>query len=371
MSLVFLETFFSIFILLLFIDQVKNTNYFLFFFVTLFAIIITLRCPIEHDTKIYIDYFKNLDLSKIINHKIRFEYGFQILVYFSKLFFGGIYHLFLFLIVILFVAFTNSAAKNIGSLINVEFNRKQNAFIFNLLILSYFGVFYTAITIRAAIALSLTVLSISYSLNEKGIFKVVFLLVIATLIHATAGFCGCLSLLIIKLPTISKKCYFYFGLLIFLLYITNIGSHLLVFIVTNRLVVDSLSLINSFLAKRIWYYVTNIIASTPYGVSSKYLVFMFKYFLIIHFYDETKNEAKLINLFLFGMVILMGGRFIPQIERVSDYFVIYGEFLFWKILVTKRQLLHSTLLYYCLFAIILMQVAFSVNIFNMSLLGKF
>ncbi|MDY4525406.1 MAG: EpsG family protein [Treponema sp.] len=371
-----LEFYFVFFFGILVFDfsrKYKDVRPLFFFFLILFAMIIAGRNLMEHDTRAYTSFFNELPFGSFSIEGNRFDKGFQILTGLLKILSLGNVRVYFFYIVIINFLFLCKAAKNILPLLTEEYSYEIYELFF-LFFLSYSGIFYFAITIRSSIAICITVYANSIYLSKRKKIIPFLLILFASVFHISAILFGMLSyfIFLISKKPFSKKMFYLLWFVTGVIYFFNLSAKLMVSTIKTPLFSDILNFINPS-AYKLFVFYAEATWDIDFGVSKRYLLYyVLELIFIIHYQKNDVLEFKLLVVYCVGMLIMTGGRMIAQIERVSDFFVIYQSFLLCNYVKLNKKILQSSYVYYLfLFIILFSQILFSVNLFNMGLTEAF
>ena len=310
----------SLAILCLLILGTKGNNItakLVFLFLINEIIIISVETP---DTEAYRNFYNAFD-----NHGYSiydFEYGFTLLSIMCKSIFGGnIAWLYLFSSSICFVI-TLYACRNIVSVLT---NINRGRFLLSSIIvyISYYGLYYNAIAIRASFSLSLSMLIFSILL-KKGIsfknFIAVLALITVSFAFHNSSFVIFMVLSCLFLPQLTQKQYLIISILIISSFYLKLSNLLF-----NILPLDLLSLSISSNDVAYGYKVTGYI-NDALQTNAKSNFFILHSVLLIYLLLNYRKDIpyQLLNIYIVGLLIHSLFSFLPSINRVSDYFIVYS-----------------------------------------------
>lgn len=345
--------------------------YFIFPFVLLlFVLAISLRNPLEHDTKAYISFFSKIGDGNLYLPKERFEIGFQILTALLKLISFGYVQIYFFYVTLINIIFLHKAAENfLSSFHNFD---KSDCMLCEILFLCYFGIFYNAIAMRGSIALSLCLYANSFFILKKRKLFPLLLITLAAFIHNSAIVFGFFSFFLFLIKPLQKRFLYFLWAITGIVYFGNLFASVVIGFIQSPVFLSSLNSISPTLSKLFAFYVKTTY-TTDYGIAKRYVLYYFLEFVFIKNYDRGQDtHGKMLFVYVVGMFLMTAGRMIAQIERVSDYFIMYQPFLILSCLKKEKTILGSHYLFYAvLVGLLFCQTMFSVNLFNMGLLSQF
>lgn len=302
-------------------QNTKRNRLSVFLLLSSISLIIALRDNKVPDTEEYIaSYLTDYDFFDFDNSS--YEKGYTVFMRLCHIAFGEKYELFFFLFPFINFFIVSSACRMITNV----YTSKQITNSFNIFILfvsyfSYFGLYHNAIVLRAGVATSLTLLSISFMLRHKSrldVCRSLFTMVIAFLFHTST--LVCVPMLYVAYRTLN------FGL-------NKVKFHLLIilciYIVSPflGLVMDPLNHLfliignsnHAELSKFEYYNNTNIYAGA--GISFKFVFF----YIYAWVFALKKHSNSLWNVLLFmylsGLYLWAILRPILWVERLSDFYM--------------------------------------------------
>ena len=315
-------------------DSKKRNLYFIFSLIL--SLLVAIRSESTPDTSNYLNFYRSIECGNLVSlSQFSFEPGFQLYTHFLKLISFGNTSIYLF-----YISITNTLIlwKTFN---NIDNNQTNNPTLFLILYYSFFGLFYNAIVIRAGIAISLVLFTISLQdstkLNHlKKRTVTLCVLIIAVLFHYSAILSIPIYIIYRYTPKLSKGTYILLWIIPTTLFAAKISSFIipnLINIVLN--IFDTLSNTN---LNKYSYYITEL-----YDLNSKLpyrLIFQFAACLLfISVNNATKQYYKFLNIYLCGLFLSSIFYSIEQLSRITDYFLIFSFILFYMIY--ERYLLNK------------------------------
>ncbi|MBK5262629.1 MAG: EpsG family protein [Peptostreptococcaceae bacterium] len=297
-----------------------------FLFIIFFLLIITFRPDNFPDSKPYMMLFDSIDkydmIWKIGKNPLGYENWFINLTKIIDYFINS-YRFYFFIIGSLnLYIYIYSLLSLISLSLDTEL-KKIRIIPLLLIFLPYFGIMYTAIALRAGLAISFGLLSLTFIIRKKFLFAIIFsFLCIA---FHDSGIIMVLAILLFNfIPSFSEKVYLNASIFLLLLYITKI---------TNLFNNDLLILLNIIFDKvpvfnLIRNYINNYldissIENSPIKLSILFFLLQFFFLATIakkrHF---TYIQKKIFNIVFIGSIIAVFFSFLPVVLRGLDmYFV--------------------------------------------------
>ena len=323
--------------------------------ITIFSLLLANRSLNTPDTEVYVMFFQNVNLDFTDFTDFRFEWGFQLLTKFIKVYITSSYRVYLGIIAFLnfFIILLAIRKLNIINLLNNDriVCGNERYILAVLLYISYFGIYYGGIVLRGGIALSLLIYASVLWCENKKIWRrcknVILLFLCALSFHITSILALPIFLFFLSTGKYSKQKYFLFLGVVVCCYIFNIREHLSsAFLGLN--VLSSVNILNEIdgVAKVNHYLMRTEIGN---GYSLKYLFFILLGFYYVYFPFKTTIYYKYFNVYLLGLLlyVLFGG--IDFISRGLDYFLIYSFLISYMSL--KRQY-SNKILFWTMFVLI-------------------
>lgn len=279
----------------------KSKNLYAYIIIIFFALLCGNRNLNIPDTRAYIDVFNDLNSNIFDTQYLYFETGFIYLSKIIKNIFGNKYEIYFFLIAILNLII-------IYFIIKREVKLRITALV---IYLCFYGLFFNFITLRAGLATSIFVLSLSI-FNEKKILAI-FLFLLASQFHSSVLLFFPIFFI---LPYISSSRYLnsIWFLIIGIIYYTKFSIIMIDLpeIVFRYLDIEALS--------RLKIYFENIIPDYKFSVrfTVNYIVLLF----LIHHKSLNRKYQYWVGILLLGNTILSLFSIITSIERVASYLMV-------------------------------------------------
>jgi len=285
--------------------------------VILFAFICCTRDTNVPDTSEYIKFYNNISLyfsSWITNNDT--EIGYSILMGIIKSL-NLNYQSFFFIIVIINFFVLNKTINECKEYFKIDHNIH---YIFFILYLSFYGIYYNAMVLRAGIAISFCLYSIFLLLNKKYIVGMIMVL-LSNIFHNSAIVAFLIILFAFILPGFKRKFYrkyILFILIIYLIGINNIIFYNIIDVLQDFVVSNNMGRI----------YQSYIFKDNNFGIAFKVL-----YYFLIGLYITFINEniflkmKKLINVYCIGLTLSILFSSITAFSRLTDFFFIFYIFI--------------------------------------------
>lgn len=352
-------------------------------FIIPFALIIANRSIDVPDTEVYMSYLISEDTEFYRYLDFGYEPGFQTMTKFYKLVLDDNYTIYFLMITIINLIIIDYSMQRISKVYYDEdrdrdeesitnhsglpgqFSYNNNFSIFPLtLYVSYYGLYFNAIVLRVGIALSLVILSASFSIKEKrsklDYVWIILILTLSYFFHSTALLGVIINLIILFSKRFSNKTYILFWIFIGLFYFTNITSKLGDTIFGMITSLNSLTVVSTKLENYEGYDIFN-----AQGISFKFIFYYLMSFVLLFENVNSKIYFKILNILFVGLFLFAIFRSVLLIERVTDYFLLFTIIAFYFYLLQQKTL--KFWIYYSL--IVLIQVVFVLRITNKDLAG--
>lgn len=348
-------------------------------FIIPFALIVANRSIDVPDTEVYMSYLLMEDTEFYRYLDYGYEPGFQTMTKLYKLLMDDNYTLYFLMITVINLIIIDFSMQRISKTYYAEENTTvetsisitdNKLFVYNnnfsilplTLYVAYYGLYFNSIVLRVGIALSLVILSVSFSIKEnksrKDYIWLVLTLVLSYFFHSTALLGVFVNLIILFTTRFSNKIYLIIWLIIGLLYFSNLTSRLGDSIFGMITQLNTLTVVSSKLENYEGYDIFN-----AQGISFKFIFFYLMSFVLLYENIESKIYFKLLNVLMTGLLIFAVFRSVLLVERVTDYFLLFSIILFYFYLLQQKTL--KFWLYYVL--IIMIQVVFVIRISNKDL----
>jgi len=321
-----------IFLFLSFFRLIKIEKIFISIYIFLVCFCVAIRGRNTPDTSGYLNFYETVtpgDFSSVLYYT--YEIGFQLLTHILKMLFSGNKIIYLFSIALLNSILVVDATRKIIHRAFCENINLKFPLLFSIIIyFSYYGIFYNAITIRAALAMGLylealaIVLKKSISLVDLAILA--FVLFISYFFHTSSVVFFCIIIVSFFNLRLSSRTYLFVWLFCSLIFFSRINVLLVESLVTGSLTVMS-TLSGTIFSKFSLY--EDVFSELEYKLSFKYIfqLVLGLLFLIgpIH---KSRTYYKLLNIYFCGLLV---GAFlapISMIYRITDFFFIVTFLLF-------------------------------------------
>lgn len=335
---------FSLFILLLYKFRIPYNKVFSIFIVLIVSLVCAHRSLSVPDTEPYL----NIYMGYVVGS---YEKGYIYLCdFFRNL--GFSFTSFLFVISFLGLTIWFSITKNIVS--------KKHMLLAFVIYLSYMGIYYHGIVLRACFAILINYIGIYWGLLKEKNYLIYYLCVLISIFFHIS------SILFALLPFIITRKYskmVLYGVLIFSFLFMLLNKNLT--IITNLLTtaMEHLSILG---ASRLEGYIEDVSKSTlslnhiKYLLSGLALVFFSndKYFIG----QDSKNFNTFLNIYVIGIVLMFLLSFAPGSGRISQLFLFF-EFM--PIILLYESIAKSKKIYLQLFIVVLILTNF-ISLFNLA-----
>lgn len=298
------------------------------------GLIIACRGEDVPDTLGYLDYYNEIDAADFshFNYYL-FEPGFQFFTHVVKIVVGNVPAVYFFIIVFIISCLLWDAIQRI--LLNLQKNNRLGSAIklpvlyAFVLFYSYYGIFYGGITIRAGIAMSLYLETLSLLCKErlykKDVLFISILFVLAFLFHVSSVVYLPIILIFRFTKPLSKK-----GYLLILLFCSVLFFSRINMVVLNNVSSILSSLVmrteNSDLSKFSLY--TDALVDSTQKISFKYVFQLLSGFVFLYGNLKEKIYYCFLNIYILGVVL--GAVFAPisMMYRILDFFYIITFILY-------------------------------------------
>ena len=267
------------------------------------------------DTQVYYNVWNRMitygDISFLSNTRI---YNMEVLfVYLMKISREMSVTFPMFMCLVAFIIYV-SGIYSINKIVKLIYKKEKDDYLLCLILfMSYFGIHYGGIAVRAGLSISLGLLAFSFYLENKYI-KAALLFVVSFLFHTV----GLLWLVIVVLWHIKDFLkltrYWAIWLIIFILMLTNLSGRFTQLI--SRV-------IQRFFGVFRLAGFSNYLNNFDFAVGKKDLLICFSFgFLMLIVHDNIKENNKFLKVVLAGLVILGFLYPIRAITRAVDYFFV-------------------------------------------------
>lgn len=297
-----------------FIKQ-KEKKYLFGFFIVLFSLLMAFR-PVEtKDTLNYINGFNNAQSLPIYGINLLqkydgFEWGY---IYLNYLFreFSDNYRIFFFLVTIVGITLSLYALISLSCKAGMgEIN--QFSLIFSAYI-SYFGILYNGISVRAGLSMGLGLVALEWMLNDKWIKSLAFILLAISIQRAAVLFV-IVYFIIRFFPILKMKIHFFIWFVLGIVLFSGGGSRVLIFV---------LDILNNIIAR---FHISGFgayLAELDIGVGIRDIYLWLLYGIFIFFICDSQYYMKYLNVILVGTLIVVFLHDIRAIARVYDVFYLF------------------------------------------------
>lgn len=344
MNLYLIFIVFFISILFSYTSNNKNKYYIYWGVSIMFSLLVGTRNISVPDTINYLEFYESISFGNMeIMSYFSFEPGFQILSQILKLLtFGNsiLYFSFISIINCIILLF---------SIKNFDQEENFNPTLLLILYFSFFGLFYNAIVIRAGLAISVIVYTISldYLSKRKPIsklrLKTIILFIVAISLHYSSVI-GIVSYYIYKIPVkFTKNSYIILWSIFLLLALSSISE----FVVNSsiKLIISLFNLFEDTDFSKYSYYISDLYElnnTLPYRV-----LFQFIIFLVCVLLKQNINSinGRLLNIYLVGLILSSLFFSIEQLSRITDYFLLYSSFCLYFLISSNMASKKSIFIY--------------------------
>lgn len=295
----------------------KSRKIFTLLIIMLFIFLASYRSIHIPDTLAYANSYHSLSLSNV--EMSYFEIGFTIYSALIKFISGGN----------LTVYFGIITATNLLLIYKGLEKINTNKLILPIILyISYYGIYFNFIVLRAGLAFSL--LFYAYSIFYENRIKSVVFFLLACTFHQSAvvGIIG--YFIIINSKKFSNNAYFFWFLLIIIMYFLRVD----IFFYDNiHLFLENTGFLKT---NHFGYYFDNIKFTS--GISNK---FIFNYILGIFMISVRKyydvKYQNVLNIYMVGLTIISLFSSFLWIERISDYFIAFSFIILTKAIYTFKD----------------------------------
>lgn len=274
-----------------------------FLLAIIFSLLAAFRSLEVPDTNAYVYNF-NILTSNLTNvYMSYYEQGFTILSLLIKFLFGSNYKIYFFCITIINTFLISKSTKNLGIRLML---------LPTILYLSFYGLYFNFVVIRAGLAFSL--LLYSWSIFDNNRIKSMLFFLLACFFHQSSIFTGMVYIILFLKKKLSLDRYVIWIFLIGVLYLVKLDSlYLGEFI---RMFGNS-----SYLqSQRFIYYLEN--NTMIEGISIRFLLnYLIGILLILSSRNKDIKYFNFLNIYLLGMSIIALFSSFTWIERVTDFFI--------------------------------------------------
>lgn len=299
----------------------KQETILMVLFTFLFSLIMADRSLDIPDTFWYQNSFSELDAHQQYafslfqdNYRFGFEYGYIYFMQFFKRFISTDYRVFFFFCSIIISSLFIYSVKNIYIYLVDDDSEDINYPLLFCIYVSYFGLYYCGMAIRAGLAMGLILLGVVFSLRKKYVPAILLLFVAFTLQRTSVVGVGLLlSILFFRLK-INKRIMMGIWLAIGILIFSGVATRL--FSYTSDLLV---MLFNRSSLDYSRYLLRGGQASEA-GIAV-FLDWVIGIIILLSIYEDERI-ARIFNIYLVGFIIIVFTMTIPGFNRISDYFTV-------------------------------------------------
>lgn len=281
-------------------------------FIIIFSIILSQRNILDSpDTNDYFQFFNSINFTNF--NIYRFEIGFKVYTLIFKILIND-FRIYLFSFPFLF---------SLLFLVIIRKSIKLNpGLIYLIVLLAYFGIYYSGIVIRQSIALALVSLVIvNYFNNGKLKINDLFIIFISIIFHNSALII--IPIFLISMIKIKEK--FIFTILVVLVYFIDLG---------RSVMPPLLSYLESIFQNS--YYINYFSRFEWNGSISLWSILIMLLLLYVSLsFKKGKFNEKLFSVVFFGGFLYSLFRSIPIVERIAEYFIVFLLLLIFKIIESK------------------------------------
>ena len=338
-ALIFIIILFSLF---LYPHKGGKNKVLVFLLLLCITLIISIRDIKVPDTDGYIEsYLYDADIFDFANSQ--YEKGYTIFMRFSRLFLGDFYIAYFALFPVINFCLLSKSCNNICGKFLKETTSYDgngssiyNPFILFISYFSFFGLYHNAIVLRAGIATSLVMLSMSFLIRHKSrydIFKSLTALIIAFFFHSSTLVCIPLLYIAYKGFNYNMERNRVWLIVILLVYIISPVLD----IVMNPLNQAFLLISNSEnidFSKFEYYNNTSTYSNT--GISFKFLFFYSAAWLFSTCKNTNLVWKKLLFSYFLGLLLWAIFRTVLWVERITDFYIFL--YVFMSMILVKQNI---------------------------------
>ena len=303
------------------LNKRKQETILMVLLVLVFSLLMAYRSLEIPDTFWYQNSFSELDAHQKYtfslfqdNYRFGFEYGYIYFMQLFKRFISTDYRAFFFFCSIVISALFIYSVKSIYAYLVNEDNEDVNYPLLFCIYVSYFGLYYCGIAIRAGLAMGLILLGVVFALRKKYIPAVLLLFVAFTLQRTSVVGVGLLiSILFFRLK-INKRVMMWIWLVIGVLIFSGISD--LLVMLFNRSSLDYSR------------YLLRGGQASEAGIAV-FLDWIIGIIILLSIYEDERI-ARIFNIYLVGFVIIVFTMTIPGFNRISDYFTVMNIPMLYK-----------------------------------------
>ena len=337
----------------------KNYSLLYFIFAIIISLIFSFRGLYTPDTFAYVDAYKNIDLFNIVNTNIRnFEFGFILLMSIIKYIFGNEYKIFFFFTSIISYIIIYFSLTDIFLL-----SKSKGKYYMLAMILysSFYGIYYQGIVLRAGLAILFYYYSIIQLIKGKYI-KFFCLCIISVLFHKSILFVLTMPFIFLYKKEHSNK--FYNIIILLILCFAFAKLYLFISPVLLIQMKNFIAFFNSLNKFEIYLRIGNLANRLEY----KSIYYILIGFILVNQKIKNTSYKKLINIYIFGLIISVTIGSFNNINRILDLYRILYVYIFVYAVSYYSIFYKSKKLYYSIITIIF--VVFNYIIFYSNIYYK-
>lgn len=293
----------------------KDRRYIIWFLIIIFSALMAIR-PLETpDTPGYAQnfyYFKSGQKYSVnfFQKYMGYEYGFIYLIRFFKLF-SSSYRLFFFCTAFLGTSLAVFGFKQLSDRI-AESNRKRYAPLFAIYI-SSFGLLYNGISIRAGLAMGMSVMAINLILDKQWIKGAILFLAALTIQRSVILFI--IIFCAIKfVPAFRRQTHIFIWLFSGCILFTGYGDKFFSYMV---------KILNTIIIKFQMSAFGSYLIDIGGGIGIRTTYFWSLYGILVLFLLYSKRYSKYLNVIMFGVFIIVFMHGVESIARAYDMFYLF------------------------------------------------
>lgn len=295
--------------------KLKERKYVMGLFVVFFSVLMAIRPTDTKDTMNYINAFSDFQSGQTYGINLLQKYnGFELgYIYLNRIFkiFSNNYRVFFFIITIAGVTLTIVALKRLCC--KTEQNEK---YLFGLIFsayISYFGLLYNGISLRAGLAIGLGLTAVNWMIENKLVEALIFIL-LAVSIQRSAFLFVIIYFVIKFFPLLKMKVHLLIWFVMGIFLFNGIGSSILI-LVSNMLS----NIISRYNISGFGAYLAELEAGI--GLRDVYLWLL--YGVLILFMNYSEYYMRYLNVIMIGTLIVVFLHDIRAIARIHDMFFVF------------------------------------------------
>ena len=308
---------------------------FTFLFCMIISIILSFRSIGVPDTKEYIRIFEGIDVHTNYgfslfrdNYQFGIEYGFIYWIKIFKTFISTDYHVFFTVTSLtILLLFINGSQFIINSVENKE-NQYTNISLMLASTISYFGLYYCGIAIRAGMALGVSLFAFGNAI-KKNYIKSFICLIVSIMFHRLSIVIVIAYFVYLFCPKFEKKTFLFIWIISGILLGSNFSFVIMNF---SRSILTWIS--SKFISLNYLHYVNNLETSVSiYAI----ILWLIGFSCSTLMYDKDEY-ASLFNVYWVGIIIISFLSAFSGYSRITDFFTVMNIPLLYVLIQNRNKL---------------------------------